>query len=92
MDTGLFDRLTLNYSDIVPTVPTCIHVGNNFFMFPKIKSKMCGQRFLSTQETVKGYETHTSIIPTSEWDKCFSNWFLRMEKCIELKGDYFEKQ
>ena len=28
----------------------------------------------------------------SEWQKCFDNWFKRMQKCIDLTGEYFEKQ
>lgn len=53
---------------------------------------MRGQRFSSPQEAVDAFENHVSEIPTSEWKKCFKNWFQRMEKCINLKGEYFEKQ
>ena len=31
-------------------------------------------------------------INQSEWQKCFGNWFKRMQKCIDLNGAYFEKQ
>ena len=31
-------------------------------------------------------------VSTSEWQKCFENWFKRMQKCIALQGEYFEKQ
>lgn len=67
---------------------------NDFFLFPyvKKKKKMRGQRFSSPQEAVDAFENHVSEIPTSEWKKCFKNWFQRMEKCINLKGEYFEKQ
>ena len=40
----------------------------------------------------------TSIVNRSkknnqlEWQKCFDNWFKRMQKCIDLNGEYFEKQ
>ncbi|CAH2005340.1 unnamed protein product [Acanthoscelides obtectus] len=36
----------------------------DFFTFPKIKNRLRGQRFLST---------------ANEWDKCFENWFERMQ-------------
>ncbi|CAH1972730.1 unnamed protein product [Acanthoscelides obtectus] len=26
------------------------------------------------------------------WNKCFGNWFERMQMCINLRGEYFEKQ
>ncbi|CAH1959169.1 unnamed protein product [Acanthoscelides obtectus] len=28
----------------------------------------------------------------NEWNKCFENWFERMQMCINLRGKYFEKQ
>ena len=31
-------------------------------------------------------------INQSEWQKCFDNWFKRMQKCVDLNGEYFEKQ
>ena len=31
-------------------------------------------------------------IPQSEWRKCFDNWLKRMQKCVDLNGEYFEKQ
>ena len=31
-------------------------------------------------------------INQSEWQKCFDNWFKRIQKCIDLNGEYFEKQ
>ena len=29
-------------------------------------------------------------INQSEWQKCFNNWFKRMQECIDLKGEYFQ--
>ncbi|CAH1998866.1 unnamed protein product [Acanthoscelides obtectus] len=28
----------------------------------------------------------------NEWNMCFENWFERMQMCINLRGEYFEKQ
>ncbi|CAH1978003.1 unnamed protein product [Acanthoscelides obtectus] len=28
---------------------------------------------------------------TNEWNKCFENWFERMQMCINLRGEYFGK-
>lgn len=65
---------------------------NDFFLFPNVKQKMRGQRFSSPEEAVEAFKMHVSEIPTSEWKKCFENWFKRMQMCINLKGEYFEKQ
>ena len=27
----------------------------------------------------------------TEWQKCFDNWFKRIQKYIDLNGEYFEK-
>ncbi|CAH2002003.1 unnamed protein product, partial [Acanthoscelides obtectus] len=50
---------------------------NDFFTFPKIKNRLRSQRFQSPEEA---------------WSKCFENWFERMQMCINLRGEYFEKQ
>ena len=65
---------------------------NDFFLFPNIKQKMRGQRFSSPQEAVESFQNHISEVPTSEWKKCFETWFERMQKCVNLKGEYFGKQ
>ena len=31
-------------------------------------------------------------INQSEWQKCFDNWFKRMQKCMDLNGEYFGKK
>ena len=65
---------------------------NDFFLFPLVKEKMRGQRFSSPQDAVENFQNHVSAISDSQWKKCFQNWFERMQKCIDLKGEYFEKQ
>lgn len=53
---------------------------------------MRGQRFSTPEEAVESFKMHVLDVPPSEWNKCFENWFKRMQKCINLKGEYFEKQ
>lgn len=65
---------------------------NDFFLFPLIKDKLRGQRFSSPEEAVEAFKTHVLELPSSDWKKCYEGWFNRMQKCIDLKGDYFEKQ
>ena len=36
------------------------------------------------------FKMHVSEIPQSEWQKCFDNWFQRMQKCTD--GEYLKKQ
>ena len=53
---------------------------------------MIGQRFLPPEEAVDAFRIHVLEIPQSEWKKCFNNWFKHIEKCLDLNGEYFEKQ
>ena len=63
----------------------------DFFLFPKTKEKIRGQRFSSNEEAITAYESALLDIPEEAWIETFSKWFQRMEKCIRLNGEYFEK-
>ena len=49
---------------------------------------MRGQRFSTPEEAVVAFRMHVLEIPQTECQK----WFKRMQKCIDLNGEYFEKQ
>ncbi|CAH1982818.1 unnamed protein product [Acanthoscelides obtectus] len=65
---------------------------NDLFTFPKIKNRLRGQRFQSPEEAVDAFKYAVLDLPANEWNKCFENWFERMQMCINLRGEYFEKQ
>ncbi|CAH1971392.1 unnamed protein product [Acanthoscelides obtectus] len=65
---------------------------NDFFTFPKIKNRLRGQRFQSPEEAVDAFKNAVLDLPANEWNKCFENWFESMQMCINLRGEYFEKQ
>ncbi|CAH1999392.1 unnamed protein product [Acanthoscelides obtectus] len=65
---------------------------NDFFTFPEIKNRLRGQRFQSPEEAVYAFKNAVLDLPANEWNKCFENWFERMQMCINLRGKYFEKQ
>ncbi|CAH1978130.1 unnamed protein product [Acanthoscelides obtectus] len=56
---------------------------NDFFTFPKIKNRIRGQRF-QLEEAIDAFK--------NDRNKCFENWFEHMQMCINLRGEYFEKQ
>ncbi|CAH2016445.1 unnamed protein product, partial [Acanthoscelides obtectus] len=58
---------------------------NDFFTFPKIKNRI-------REEAVDAFKNAVLDLPANEWNKCFENWFERMQMCINLIGEYFEKQ
>ncbi|CAH2002225.1 unnamed protein product [Acanthoscelides obtectus] len=65
---------------------------NDFFTFPKIKNRLRGRRFQSPEGAVDAFNNAVLDLPANEWNKCFENWFERMQMCINLGGEYFEKQ
>ncbi|CAH1966705.1 unnamed protein product [Acanthoscelides obtectus] len=65
---------------------------NDFFTFHKIKNRLRVQRFQSPEEAVDAFKNAILDLPANEWNKCFENWFERMQMCIDLRGEYFEKQ
>ena len=69
-----------------PDLPT-----NGFFLFPYVKNIMKGQRFFAPEEAVAEFRMHVLRIPQSERQKCFDNWFKRMQKCLGLNGRIFGK-
>lgn len=64
----------------------------DFFLFPTIKDKMRGLRFDSAEAAIEAYERLISEIPSERWNQCYTDWFDRMQKCINAHGEYFEKQ
>ncbi|CAH1973101.1 unnamed protein product [Acanthoscelides obtectus] len=67
-------------------------IPNDFFTFPKIKNRLRGQRLQSPEEAVDAFKNAVLYLPANEWNKCLENWFERMQMCINLRGEYFEKQ
>ncbi|CAH2000207.1 unnamed protein product [Acanthoscelides obtectus] len=46
---------------------------NDFFTFPKIKNRLRGQRFQSSEEAVDAFKNAILDLPANEWNKCFEN-------------------
>ncbi|CAH1995147.1 unnamed protein product [Acanthoscelides obtectus] len=65
---------------------------NDFFTFLKIKNRLLGQRLKSPEEAIETFKNAVLDLPANEWNKCFKNWFERMQMCINLHGEYFEKK
>ncbi|CAH2003604.1 unnamed protein product [Acanthoscelides obtectus] len=65
---------------------------NDIFTFPKIKNRLRGQRFQSPEKAVDAFKNAVLDLLANEWNKCFENWFERMQMCINRRGEYLEKQ
>jgi len=62
----------------------------DFFLFPKLKIPMKGQRFTTIEEIKTASLRELKAIPKSAYQKCFEDWKERWHECIISEGDYFE--
>ena len=62
----------------------------DFFLFPKVKNIIKGTHFSSTDAIKNAVMKELWGIPQESFQQCINTWKRRIEKCIKLKGDYFE--
>ncbi|EFN79533.1 hypothetical protein EAI_07329, partial [Harpegnathos saltator] len=62
----------------------------DFFLFPKLKRTLKGQRFSTIDEIKAKSQIRLKTTPNEAFHQYFSNWKLRWYKCIISQGDYFE--
>jgi hypothetical protein len=76
------------YSLYSPGLAPC-----DFFLFPRMKSKLQGRRFQDVTESQEKSLTFLDAIPKSQfqWFQCcFQQWRKRWTRCINSKGECFE--
>ena len=64
---------------------------SGFFLFPNLKKWLAGHRFTSNQEVIAQTDAYFEDLPKSYFLDCLKKLQKRLEKCIELKGDYVEE-
>ena len=63
---------------------------SDFFLFPKLKSVLKGNRFENIDDIKDETTTFLKNIKEVDFSACFDAWKTRMQKCIDQQGDYFE--
>ncbi|CAF1345953.1 unnamed protein product [Rotaria magnacalcarata] len=63
----------------------------DFFLFPKLKKQLRGIWFNDDNEMLTALEQAIDNLTKEHYKKCFEDWFIRMHKCIDANGQYFEK-
>ena len=61
----------------------------DFFLFPTMKKTLKGNRF-ATVEEVKTASQEALNIKLQHFQRCFTQWEKRLDKCIASNGEYFE--
>jgi histone-lysine N-methyltransferase SETMAR len=62
----------------------------DFFLFPKMKLKLKGQRFESSEEIQAELQDMTKMLTQSDFQQCFLSWKSHWDRCINSEEDYFE--
>jgi histone-lysine N-methyltransferase SETMAR len=64
---------------------------SDFYLFPKLKIFLAGQRFSSNQEAIAAVEGYFADLTKNHYRDGIMALQHRWNKCISLKGDYAEK-
>jgi hypothetical protein len=64
---------------------------SDFYLFPKLKLVLAGQRFSLNQETTAAVEGYSADLMKNHYRDGIMALEHRWNKCISLKGDYVEK-
>lgn len=63
----------------------------DFFLFPKVKTSLKGQRFANVEDITKNVTAELGRVKTEDFKACFQNLYERWNKCVASGGTYFEK-
>ena len=61
------------------------------FLFPKLKKQLHGIRFNDDNEMLTALEQAIDSLTNDDFKNYFEDWIIRMHKCIDAEGQYFEK-
>ncbi|UYV65531.1 hypothetical protein LAZ67_3004610 [Cordylochernes scorpioides] len=88
----LRDFLAKNNTQMIPQPPYSPELAPcDFFLFPKLKRPMKGQRYATLDEIkTASKEELKKTKKKKDFLKCFEDWKNRWHKCIISHGDYFE--
>jgi hypothetical protein len=76
---------------VEPYTPYSSHLAPcDFFLFPRMKSKLEGRRFQDVTEIQEQSLTVPHAIPKSQFQRCFQQCWKRWTPYINSEGDYCE--
>jgi hypothetical protein len=80
--------LTKNNMTTVPH-PAYLHdmVPCDFYVFPKLKLRLKGRRFLSTEEIQAEPQQVLNTLMPALFNECFQKWQNHWDCCIQAQGD-----
>ena len=62
----------------------------DFFLFPRLKKMLFGNRYMSRHSLGSTIYQCLQKIPKEDYLSAFRDWVKRLQKCVSVKGEYFE--
>ena len=62
----------------------------DFWLFPLLKDRLAKKKFHRIQDLAKAVKSVLNAIPKEDYRKAFSDWLRRLQRCIDVRGEYFE--
>ncbi|GFR59176.1 transposase [Elysia marginata] len=62
----------------------------DFWLFPILKDRLAGRKFDRIQDLVKAVNLELRTILEEDYEGAFRKWQIRLKRCIESHGEYFE--
>ena len=75
----------LNHPPYSPDLSPC-----DFFLFPRLKKMLSGNKYTSRSSLLSAIYQCLQQIPKGDYLSAFHEWVKRLQKCVSVKGEYFE--
>ena len=75
----------LNHPPYSPDLSPC-----DFFLFPRLKKMLSGNKYTSRSSLGSPIYLRLQQIPKAHYSSAFRDWVKRLQKCVSVKGEYFE--
>ena len=62
----------------------------DFFLFPMLKKMLSGNKYTSRSSLGSAIYQCLQQIPKEDYLSAFRGWVKRLQKCVSVKGEYFE--
>ena len=84
--------LTANNIDVLSHPPYSPDLAPcDFWLFSKLKKMLVGQKYESRSAVGSGVHQYLRGIPKEDFAWAFREWLRRLQRCIDVDGEYFEK-
>ena len=77
--------IVLNHPPYSPDLSPC-----DFFLFPRLKKMLSRNKYTSRSSLGSAIYQCLQQIPKEDYLSAFHDWVKKLQKCVSVKGEYFE--